>query len=58
MDTNLLKTIFVLLVLSCLFGLVATTDLGFDPIENSIFYSGGIALIGWVTLAFLNAFEN
>ena len=58
MDINLLKIIFVLLVLSCLFCLVGTTDLGFDPIENSIFYSGGIALIGWVTLAFLNVFKN
>ncbi len=58
MDINLLKTIFVLLILNCLFCLVATTDLGFDPVENLIFYSGGIVLIGWITLAFLNAFEN
>jgi hypothetical protein len=58
MDINLLKTIFVLLVLSCLFCLVATTDLGFDPVENFIFFVGGAIAIGWVTLAALNIFEN
>lgn len=58
MDLNLLKTILVLLVLCCLFCLIATTDLGFDPVENVVFYVGGIISIGIATLAALNVFEN
>lgn len=55
---NLLKTILILLVLTCLFCLVMTTDLGLDPVDNLVFYVGGVVLIGWVTVASLNIFHD
>ena len=55
---NLLRTILILLVLTCLFCLVMTTDLGLDPVDNLVFYVGGVVLIGWATVASLNIFNG
>ena len=55
---NLLKTILILLVLTCLFCLVMTTDLGLDAVDNLVFYVGGVVLIGWATVASLNIFND
>ena len=55
---NLLRTILILFVLTCLFCLIATTDLGFDPVDNVVFYVGGVILIAWVTVTSLNIFNN
>ena len=55
---NLLRTILILLGLTCLFCLVMTTDLGLDPIDNLVFYVGGVVLIGWATVASLNIFND
>lgn len=55
---NLLKTILILLVLTCLFCLVMTTDLGLDPVDNLVLYVGGVVLIGWATVASLNIFND
>ena len=55
---NLLRTILILLGSTCIFCLVMTTDLGFDPVDNVIFYLGGVVLIGWATVASLNIFND
>ena len=55
---NLFKTIFILLVLTCIFCLILTTDLGFGPVANVALYLGGVILIGWATVASLNIFSD
>ena len=55
---NLLKTIFTLLVLTCFFCLILTTDLGFGPVANIALYLGGVVLIGWATITSLNIFND
>ena len=55
---NLLRTILILLVLTCIFCLILTTDPGFGPVANVALYLGGVVLIAWVTVASLNLFND
>ena len=57
-SVNLLKAILTLLVLTCIFCLIMTTDLGFGPVANVALYLGGVVLIGWATVASLNIFND
>lgn len=55
---NLFKAIFTLLVLTCIFCLILTTDLGFGPVVNVTLYLSGVILMGWATVTSLNIFND
>jgi hypothetical protein len=55
---NLFKTILTLLILTCIFCLIMTTDLGLGPVANVALYLGGVILLGWATVASLNIFND
>ncbi|AFZ38120.1 hypothetical protein Sta7437_4664 (plasmid) [Stanieria cyanosphaera PCC 7437] len=55
---NLFKAILTLLVLTCIFCLILTTDLGFGPVANVALYLGGVVLVGWATVTSLNIFND
>lgn len=55
---NFLVSILALLVLTCCFCLILTTDLGWGPVVYVTFFLGGIASIGWASVACLNLFKD
>lgn len=52
----LLKAVLTMLVLTCFFCLIITTDLSFGSVANVAFYLGGVVLIGWASVASLKTF--
>lgn len=55
---NLFIAILTLLIMTCIFCVILTTDLGFGPVANVALYLGGVVLIGWATVASLNIFND
>ncbi len=55
---NFLMAIFVLLVSTCFFCLIMTTDFGWGPIVYIASFLGGIVLIGWAGIACLDLFQD
>ncbi len=55
---NFLVAIVALLISTCLFCLIMTTDLGWGPIVYITFFLGGIVLMGWAGVACLDLFKD
>lgn len=55
---NFLVTITVLLVSTCFFCLLMTTDFGWGPIVYIASFLGGIVFIGWAGVACLDLFKD
>ena len=55
---NFLVAVFVLLILTCFFCLLMTTDFGWGPIVYITFFLGGIVLMGWAGVACLDLFKD
>ena len=55
---NFLVAIFVLLISTCFFCLLMTTDLGWGPIVYVASFLGGIVFMGWAGVACLDLFKD
>ncbi|HEY9769286.1 MAG TPA: hypothetical protein V6C71_12470 [Coleofasciculaceae cyanobacterium] len=55
---NFLVAILAMLILTTLFCLIMTTDLGWGPIVYLASFLGGIVLMGWVGVACLDLFKD
>ncbi len=55
---NFLVAIVILLISTCFFCLIMTTDLGWGPIAYVASFLGGIVLMGWAGVACLDLFQD
>ncbi|MEL7011110.1 MAG: hypothetical protein AAFR62_21715 [Cyanobacteria bacterium J06629_2] len=55
---NFLVAIFVLLISTCLFCLLMTTDFGWGPVVYVASFLSGTVFIGWAGVACLNIFKE
>ena len=55
---NFLVAILVLLISTCFFCLLMTTDLGWGPIAYVTSFLGGTIFLGWASVACLDFFKH
>jgi hypothetical protein len=55
---NFFVAILAVLISTCLFCLIMTTDLGWGPVVYVSSFLGGIVLMGWAGVACLDLFKD